>query len=138
MNAMTPFALTGEPISDLSRLDVSDVENVKDARHQLRRCRTEREYADWAATWGENLCNHAEDNIDREDFIDPAEARLSEEAAVTGAWDEALAEGRAEMREPMRNAVNALRNLADTASGPTRAAIDDIADSLSTAAEGRA
>lgn len=69
MNAHTPAPAQAQALfanvpaagsSLLSRLDCSVEENVKEARHQLRRCRTEREFADWAATWGENLCTAAE------------------------------------------------------------------------------
>jgi len=36
----------------LSRLDMSDVENVKDADHQLRRCVSDADFAAWARKWG--------------------------------------------------------------------------------------
>lgn len=139
MNAMTPLVLTGEqPSSRLTRLDVSDLENVKDARHQLRRCQTERQFADWAATWGENLCNRAEDANGREDWIDPAEAARSEEEAVRDAWNDGAADARAEMRAPMRKAVKALREIVKQVGGETGDALEEIADTLSTAAEARA
>lgn len=82
MNALTPFALVAEqPSTLLSRLDVSDIEVVKDARHDLRRCRTEKDFADWAATWGEQLCNRAEDmsgmNEGDDTALDEAEAEAA-------------------------------------------------------------
>lgn len=75
MNATTPFSLVAEqPSSMLTRLDCSDPENVKDARHQLRACRTEADYARWAATWGENLCHRAEDMVGLDEgFFTPDE-----------------------------------------------------------------
>lgn len=60
MNAHTPFRLESPAVTDLSRLDLSNAENGKDAAHQLRRCRTAADFEAWARTWGEGLCAAAE------------------------------------------------------------------------------
>lgn len=84
MHAMAPFALSSEPITDLTRLDCSDLENVKDARHRLRRCRTEADYATWAAEWGEKLCNRAEEMAGMEQADDTALAEAEKDLERTG------------------------------------------------------
>ena len=46
---------------DLGRTatDVANTEVALDAQHQLRRCKTEADYAAWAARWGDALVFHA-------------------------------------------------------------------------------
>lgn len=43
----------------LTRHDLSDPLNAREAQHRLRRCTTESDYAAWAAEWGEPLTAHA-------------------------------------------------------------------------------
>lgn len=100
MNAMTKFALA-PPSSMLSRLDCSSEENVKDALHQLRRCRTEADYANWAAAWGENLCRRAEEMAGMNEGDDAALAEAEGEA-------ERAEKNLAELRDVVEGAVREL------------------------------
>lgn len=47
----TPFYSNPLPIR--SRDDLTDQEIIKDARHQLHRCKSDEDYAAWAKRWGE-------------------------------------------------------------------------------------
>jgi hypothetical protein len=60
MNAHTPFRLEAPVVTDLSRLDLSDAENVKNCGHQLRRCLTPGDFELWAREWGDKLVLAAE------------------------------------------------------------------------------
>jgi hypothetical protein len=85
------FRLDAPPVTNLTRLDLSDGENVKDAAHQLRRCATPADYQRWAQTWGHQLCQAAEiaatydsdDFISREEFTDIEEDCSRAEKSVT-------------------------------------------------------
>jgi hypothetical protein len=47
-------------ITNLTRLDLSDAENVKDCAFQFRRCDTNADFAAWAKRWGDPLLRLAE------------------------------------------------------------------------------
>lgn len=126
MNAMPPFALTSEPISNLTRLDCSDLENVKDARHRLRRCRTEREFADWAATWGEKLCGRAEDMAGSEPGDDMA---LAEAEAEANRAEKALED----LEQVVRKAVKDLDAAHDGPADKLQGTILDVSANLENA-----
>lgn len=106
MNAMTKFALA-PPSRMLSRLDCSSEENVKDALHQLRRCRTEADYANWAATWGENLCWAAEERaeMDADEFV--AKEELEELEDENSALTSAMRDGVAALKRVPANEISA-------------------------------
>lgn len=66
-------------VTDLARLDLSDEENVKDAAHELRRCASDHDFAQWARRWGEVAIRRASDVAGQahdvsQDDLDEAEA----------------------------------------------------------------
>lgn len=58
-----PMPSGGTGVRDLTRLQIADVEVVNDASHQLRRCATESQFAEWAATWGEVLIARCAEHV---------------------------------------------------------------------------
>jgi hypothetical protein len=97
MNAHTPFRLEAPAVTDLSRLDLSDAENVKNAAHQLRRCVTPGDFELWAKQWGEGLCQAAETHAAHggDDFVPAADVKEIEDerddaAARAGKLEDAV------------------------------------------------
>jgi hypothetical protein len=79
MLAKSPADLFGEsPL--LTRLDLSDEENIKDAAHQLARCRDDFQFAAWARRWGEPLVQRAQDAGPGEALDEATEAANEAEA----------------------------------------------------------
>ena len=63
----------------LTRLDMSDVENVRDAAHELRRAGDDAaRLAVWAAKWGASLVAHGEDTSGSADVSDELEVLREE------------------------------------------------------------
>jgi hypothetical protein len=56
-------------ITNLTRLDLSDAENVKDCAFQFRRCDTNADFAAWAKRWGDPLLRLAEGPERIEGFV---------------------------------------------------------------------
>lgn len=67
----------------LTRLDMADIENIKEAQHQLRRAEDDAaKLAVWAATWGPALiarCEESEGAITDADTVAELEADLQTE-----------------------------------------------------------
>jgi hypothetical protein len=59
----------------LSRLDLSDVEAVKDADHELRRATTDADLAGWARKWGGASMHALLSPVSRDDIEDSDEYR---------------------------------------------------------------
>lgn len=93
MNAHTLFRLEALASTNLSRLDLSDSENVKDAAHQLRRCLTPGDFECWARTWGDQLiraCGEASPGFVSEEEYEEANDAAQDAEKRAGALQDAI------------------------------------------------
>lgn len=120
MDGSTTFRLEAQPSPLLSRLGCDSDENVKDARHQLRRCATDADYGRWARTWGENLCAVADEHTSCE------EASLEDLKAAENDAEQAEQE-----RDELKAAVEAhIREMDRVLEGAAADLIDRVNDSI--------
>lgn len=110
----------------LTRLDVSDAENVREARERLRMCRTEADFANWAATWGENLCARVEDFAG----ADPGDASALDQAEEDAkAWEKSLEE----LQGAVRKAIERLDEAVDGPAKTLASTVEDVSALLENA-----
>jgi hypothetical protein len=104
----------------LSRFDLTDDEDVRQAEFELRRCATDFDFARWARNWGDAALVLISEVGDRSDWISPAHA--AEKAGEAGA--EGLVEGKenalealGDIEATLRAAVKQADNLAEILAG---------------------
>jgi hypothetical protein len=97
----------------LSRLDLTDPENAKDAVFEIKRCVTDADYARWARRWARPVEDLLTTMEDRTDWISPEDATHEREDAYARGRTEALAE----VSEQTGLALKAVRTAAERLAG---------------------
>lgn len=111
---------------NLTRFDLSDEENVKQALFELRRCATDFDYARWARLWGEAAMTRL---IDAEAF--DSDLYVSKDDHDETSADLEFAEKTLDaLREAADGAVKQIDSALDGSKGPKTDAIGEITAKL--------